>query len=220
MFSITAPQCEANSAEPPSILIIVPNAPDELEISMGNIKAGRTNKAFESYYTFYRTDIKSTNNTLRFTTSSRSFEITINVPLASYNNIFTLDLDNQTLAPGKSLSRSIILPSLRIILTLVIEGIVFFLFGYRKKKSWLIFIIVNLLTQGILNILLAGNYSPLNNYLIFSLIAGEIVVFIVEIIAFLILINEHGRLRTASFVILANLSSLIAGGYLITVLPV
>jgi len=56
--------------------------------------------------------------------------------------------------------------------------------------------------------------------LVFSLIGGEIVVFIVEIIAFLILVNEHGRLRTASFVVLANLLSLIAGGYLITVLPV
>jgi hypothetical protein len=105
-------------------------------------------------------------------------------------------------------------------LTLIIEGIVFFLFGYRRKRSWLVFIIVNLVTQGILNIWLAGNYSPLNNYLIFSLIGGEIVVFIVEIIAFLILVKEHGRLRTASFVVLANLLSLIAGGYLITVLPV
>lgn len=209
----------ANSAEPPSILIIVPKAPKDLEINMGTIKALRTDKAFESYYTFYSRDLKSADTTLRFTTSSKSLEITINVP-PTYNNIFTLDLKNETLSPGKSLSRSIALPSLRIILTLIIEGIVFFLFGYRKKKSWLVFIIVNLITQGILNIVLAGNLSPLNSYLIFDLIGGEIVVFIVEIIAFLSLVDEHGRLRTALFVILANSLSLIAGGYLITVLPV
>jgi hypothetical protein len=220
MAGIIGPPCFANSAEPPSILIIVPNAPKDLEISLGNVKAGRRDKAIESYYTFSRYDIKSTDNTLRFTTSNKSFEITVNVSRPSYNNIFTLNLKNQTLSPGKSLSRSITLPSLRVILTLIIEGIVFFLFGYRRKRSWLVFIIVNLVTQGILNIWLAGNYSPLNNYLIFSLIGGEIVVFIVEIIAFLILVKEHGRLRTASFVVLANLLSLIAGGYLITVLPV
>jgi len=164
--AIIGPPCFANSAEPPSILIIVPHAPDDLDINLGNVKAGRRDKAFESYYTFYRSDIKSTDNTLRFTTSSRNFEITVNVSLPSYNNIFTLNLKNQTLSPGKSLSRSIALPSLRVILTLIIEGIVFFLFGYRRKKSWLVFITVNLVTQGILNIWLAGNYSPLNNYLI------------------------------------------------------
>jgi hypothetical protein len=35
MAGIIGPPCFANSAEPPSILIIVPNAPKDLEISLG-----------------------------------------------------------------------------------------------------------------------------------------------------------------------------------------
>lgn len=219
---VITPVSYANAAEPPSILIIVPNAPTDLEISIGpdNIKAHRTDKVIESYFTFYRYDLKTADYTLQVTTGGQTFEITLNAPLNSYNNIFTLDLKGQTLTPGKSLSREISLPSLRIILTLIIEAAVFYLFGYRKKKSWLIFLVVNLITQGVLNVWLSSSITPLESYIIFSLIFGEILVFIVEMIAFLIFINEHSRLETALYVIVANVASLFAGGYLITHLPV
>jgi hypothetical protein len=213
--------CYANSAEPPSILIIVANAPDDLDISIGpeNIQAHRTDKGLESYFTFYSSDLKYSDYTVKVTTGDGTFEMTLDTPLASYNNIFTLDLDSRTLSPGKSLSRSISLLALRILSTLLIEAIVFYLFGYRRKESWLIFLIINLITQGVLNIWLNGSFTPLDSYIIFSMIFGEILVLIVEMIAFLIFVKEHHRLRIASYVIIANLLSLVAGGYLITVLP-
>jgi hypothetical protein len=222
MSCVNTAVCYANAGEPPSILIIVPNAPGDLEISIGpeNIKAHRIDKAFESYFTFYRFDLRFTDYRVNVTTKDRTFEIVLDTPLESYNNIFTLDLEKRTLIPGKLLSRHITLISLRVVLTLIIEAIVFFLFGYRRKKSWLIFLIINLFTQGLLNIWLSGSTTPLESYIIFSLIGGEMLVFIVEMIAFLIFVNEHHRLRTALYVIMANLLSSIAGGYLITVLPV
>ncbi len=222
MSYVNAPVCYANSAVPPSILIIVPNAPNDLKISIGseNIEARRTDKVIESYYTFYRGDLKYAEYTVKVTTADRTFEILLDTPLKSYDNIFTLDLERQTLTSGESVSRSIALPSLRIILTLIIEAIVFFLFGYRRKRSWLVFLIINLLTQGVLNIWLAGSTNPLDSYIIFSLIRGEMLVFIVEMIGFLIFVNEHHGLRTILYVMAANLLSLFVGGYLITVLPV
>jgi hypothetical protein len=131
-----------------------------------------------------------------------------------------LDLNNKTITPGKSLLRSISLPSLRIILTLIIEAIVFYLFGYRKKKSWLVFLIVNLFTLGFLNILLSVDSNPVNSYIVFNLILLEILVFIIEMVTFLIFVKEHGRLLAFLYVIVANAASLFAGGYLITHLPV
>ncbi|MFC1930443.1 hypothetical protein ACFLWE_00935 [Chloroflexota bacterium] len=220
MAFVSTSVCYANAGPPPSILIIVPNAPADLEISIGNTKANRTDKVIESYYAFYSRDLKSTYYTVNVTTKDHTFEIILDAPLESYNNIFTLDLERQTLTPGESLSRSISLTSIRVILTLIIEGIVFFLFGYRKKKSWLIFLILNLVTQGYLNIWLDNTTTPLESYIVLTLIVGEILVFIVEMLALLIFVREHGRLRIASYVITANLLSLIAGGYLITVLPV
>ena len=221
LFGVYTPACYANSAEPPSILIIVPGAPDDLEIRMGeNILANRIeHKEFESLYTFYSYQLKTADYVVTVTTGGKTFEIKLDAPLKTYNNIYTLDLKNQKLTPGKSLSRSVSRVSIRVILTLIIEAIVFLLLGYRKKKSWLIFLIVNLLTQGILNIWLNG-YTPfVSSYLLFSLILGELLVFIVEMIVFLVFIKEHRRWRTALFVIIANLLSLIAGAYFMVILP-
>ncbi|SKC82187.1 hypothetical protein [Maledivibacter halophilus] len=225
LMSIVAPLiCYGNSAEPPSILIIVPNAPDNLEISIESDneykKAGKSNKANETYYTFYLRDLKNTKEyNLKISTGSNTFEILLDQPLKTYRNIFTLDLKNQRLIPGKSLSRSIVLLSSRVILTLIIEALIFFVFGYRQKRSWYIFLIINLLTQGVLNIWLNG-FFPLDSYIILALIFGEIFVFIVESLAFLTFIKEHSRLRTILYVLLANILSLIAGGYIITIMPI
>ena len=126
--------CYANSAEPPSILIIVPNAPDDLEITIGSggtysenntySKAKKTDKVIESYYTFYHNDLKITDEyILKINTGGRNFEIAFERPLKTYDSIFTLDLGSQTLTPGKVLTRSIVLVSVRIMLTLILEKI-------------------------------------------------------------------------------------------------
>ncbi|MBU7006064.1 hypothetical protein [Phosphitispora fastidiosa] len=221
---VYTPTCYGNSAEPPSILIIVSNAPDDLEISIksGNeyIKANKTDKVIETYYTFYSHEIRTASNyTLKVSTENSSFDVLLDQPTKLYNNIFTFDLKNKTLAPGKLFSRSAFLVSLRTTLTLLIEAMVFWLFGFREKKSWIVFLIINLITQGALNVWLNGS-TPLESYVILTLLFGEILVFFIETMALLTLITEHNRIRTFSYVILANLLSLFAGGYIITILPV
>lgn len=215
------PTCYANSAEPPSLIIIVPNAPDDLEIYIGSSDfMNKTDKIIETYYTYYDRNLRSNQQySLHVTSGDGTFEFVFREQLKEYNNIFTLDLQNQTLTPGKTISRSIRLVALRIALTLLIEALVFLFFGYRKLKSWIAFLLINLLTQGALNIWLNG-FNPLDGYLIAVLIFGEFLVFMVEIAAFSLLVKEHRSLRTISYVLLANLLSLIVGGYVITILPI
>jgi hypothetical protein len=199
-----------------------------LEISIENqtIKGRRTDNFIESYFAFYAFDLKSNWDNVTVTTGGKTFEVSLGSDIAQkplYTNVFTLDLVSHTLTPGKpSLLRSVSLLSLQVILTLIIEGIVFFLVGYRKKRSWLVFLILNLLTQGILYAWLAQihQWPPNNIYIINELIFGEILVFVVEMVGFLVFINEHSRSRTAGYVLSANLASLIAGSYIIMALPV
>jgi len=99
------------------------------------------------------------------------------------------------------------------------EGIIFWLFRFRQKRSWYIFLAINLVTQGVLNILL-NSKGLMPSYLIFSLILGELFVFAAEMIAFPIFIKEHKKSRILIYAFIANLISLIAGGYIISVLPV
>jgi len=136
--------CYGNSAEPPSILIIVPNAPEDLEVSIGsgntNMMANIRDKVIEKYYAFYSSELRIAKDyTVRVSTRESSFEIVLEKPLKKYNNIYTLNLADKTLKPGKLLSRSIILVSMRIIMTLAIEAIIFWLFGFRNKSHGLYF---------------------------------------------------------------------------------
>ncbi|MBU5677647.1 hypothetical protein KQI88_14595 [Alkaliphilus sp. MSJ-5] len=230
IISILIPNTSyGNSAEPPSILIIVPNAPNDLEVSARTgdnvIKGREINKLIETHYTFYNSQIKMASRhkdidyIFTISTGDISYEIALEKPVASYNNIYTLDLDAQILTPGKLLSRSILLVAMRIILTLIIEGIVFWKFGFRNKESWIAFIIINLITQGALNIWING-FDPSSSYMIFSLILAEIIIFITEMILFPIFVKEHSKSKKAAYVFIANIVSLIAGGYIITILPI
>jgi hypothetical protein len=112
------------------LLIIVPNAPPDLEISIGGIKASREDRPFESYYTVNYLSLKSTDYILRAKTGDKNLEFELGTTTGLLSALFTLDLEKQTLTPGKMLSRDIALISLRVILTLLVEGLVFFLFDH------------------------------------------------------------------------------------------
>lgn len=213
----------SNSAEPPSLIIIVRNAPEDIVITnMETGKEGQQRKtAWETYYAFYNRDFEDKNEiTLLVSGKGKSYVQKVGKEyLKGYNSIITLNYANETITTGKLLSRSVILVTLRVILTLIIEGFVFFIFRYGNKRSWLAFLIINLLTQGFLNIQLNG-LSPYVSYRILNLIFLEFFVFVTEISGFVIFVREHSRLRAILYVLTANLVSLILGGWLITVMPV
>jgi len=215
----------ANSAEPPSLVILVNNPPDDLSIVLvsneNQAEAIVRRVAWEGYYVYYSRDMQSSDEyTFKITTKGESFECTLGAPLKQYNNVFTLDVSNRELTPGKYPFRSVLLVSIRLLLTLLLEGIIFWLFRFRQKRSWLIFLAINLVTQGALNILLNSGGSLMPSYLIIGLIIGEFFVFAAEMIAFPVFIKEHKKSRILIYVFIANLISLIAGGYIISVLPV
>jgi len=235
LFSILIPAMPvnvlANAAEPPSLVIIVVNPLEDLSIKMvsdGKVTEAKVRQSgWERYYVFYRRDMEPDSvYTFSAVTNGESFDFVIDKPLKYYNNIYTLDLSRREITEGKYPFRSAILVSVRVIITLVLEGIVFWLFGFRQKRSWLTFLCVNLVTQGILNIWLNNIVpSPVAGYLVISLFIGEFFVFIAEIVMFPILLKENRNwrfrtLRILLYVLFANIVSLVAGSYIITNLPV
>lgn len=214
-----ASPCYANSPPPPSVFIIVPHAPKDLVLTIGSVQPQRRDKAFESYFGFFFQHNKPANvDYLEVNTGNTTYQITL-PPLTSYTTTFTLDLKHMTLTKGASSLRPYAFASITIILTLLIEGIVFYLFGYRKKSSWIIFLVTNLITQGFLYVWLNKMvYPSYQAYTILYLIFGEFWVFIIEIFAFVIPIRERRRLETFLYVLMANLISLFAGGFLVIAL--
>ena len=112
-------------------------------------------------------------------------------------------------------------------LTLVLEGLVFLIFGYRQKRSWLVFLLVNLVTQLGVNLCIYCVASPtaLEPYAALIYLGlllytpMEILVLAAEAIAFSRLLKEHRKRRAVGYAFVANLFSWALGGALLAVLP-
>ena len=97
--------------------------------------------------------------------------------------------------------------------TLIIEGILLWLFGFRAKRDWLVFLIVNLVTQAGLHLWVAENLvvngSSAFQYLV--LLVAEVPILVVELAAYVFLLKEHSKLRRAAYAACANVASYALG---------
>lgn len=210
----------ANAAEPPSILIIVNDPPEDLILSIigesGWTDAIKTNNPLEDQFRFYNRDLaKKQPYKISVQSSQYNYSIETQGMIRLYNNIYTLDLETGTLSEGKTFYRTLRLVGLRVGLTLIIEGLIFYIMGYRQWKSWLIFLSVNLVTQFGLNLWL-NDYPPSASYLILTLIFGELFVLMAEFILIVPLVYEKRMSWNMLFVFTANTLSLFLGGWLIS----
>lgn len=232
-FLLVLPQfAMANSAEPPGITVIILNPPEDLSVSLlisheGVIKTfpmQREQRLWETYYRYYYSGSSFTRETLEqgqlsYITEGKKVALPLEgVIKQTYRNLMTLDLQAGKLLFGTSWIREAILVCLRLGLTLLLEGIIFWIFGYRDKRSWRIFLIVNVITQVALNLMIHG--PDLGSYALMFYLLAEAGVLLVEVVAFLFLLLETSKLRTIAFAATANLFSLALGSYLLLWLPV
>jgi len=215
VIALTPNVC-ANSAEPPVLTVIVYDAPYDLQIRLGlegggedaPAKMKRNNSDY--VFMFYR---GGRYEKLIVSYGGESYEVVCSWEDYRYNNVVTLNLNSKTLTVGEPAIRTVPLVILRIALTLLIEGGIFYLFGYRKKRSWIAFVIINLITQGGLNIIFLS--QNIGYMWFFAFIFTEFFVFAVEIAAFVIVLREKKPIIAAVYAFTANLASLVLGGLLI-----
>ncbi|MBO4914272.1 MAG: hypothetical protein J5449_03615 [Oscillospiraceae bacterium] len=116
-----------------------------------------------------------------------------------------------------SSSRSLLLALMWTAIALAVEGIIFWLFGYRSKKSWIMFLIINTVTQTAHHAFVSGvNVNP-SSIKVYALLIP--VLLLVEMVCFVVLIDEYSRDKTISYVVAANAASQAALGLLMSVLP-
>ena len=98
--------------------------------------------------------------------------------------------------------------------TLVMEGIVLALFGFGKqKRNWLVFFLVNLVTQSGLAVWTAHTFlcHGVSGWSVLTLLPAELVIFPAEMIAYALLLRGQPRSRAAACGFLANLFSAVLG---------
>lgn len=232
IFSLMPPfSIKSNSTLPPTIEITVMNAPEDLILTLifsggerEELRCIRDELKTVYYYFNHNEGIETYENT-KLKVSSKDYNFIFDVPsdtFVKYNNRLVLDLYEQSLKLEDRLIYMFMVILMRVILTLIIEGTLFSIYGYRQLKSWLIFLFTNLFTQGVLNYLFTVMVVPPDTRGYFSMlyVLVELFVIVFECLIFSCLVNEHSRNRGFKFAFYANLASLILGGVLIAMMPV
>lgn len=219
----------ANAAEPPGLIIIVEGAPEDMTLTLETaeepeyeIRIRRNDKSWETYFRlFYSPDSELLKGAvIRVESSEKSFTCPLSqVSGRRYNQLLTLNFQDETLTVGQRWWRQPMLTAVRVTLTLLVEGLIFFAFGFRSKRSWIVFFAVNLLTQGWLNFLINGSAFS-NGYWVIGLYLAEFVIFIAESIAFPVATKERKKWVCVLYALAANAASLIVGLLMINHLPI
>ena len=97
---------------------------------------------------------------------------------------------------------------------LLIEGALFWLFGFRDRRGWLVFLAVNTATQVGLH-LAVGSILPqagwhFLNYTL-TILIPELIIWAAEAAAYAFLLREHSRGRRVGYAFAANFASFVLG---------
>ena len=226
---LLAVPASANSAEPPGMTIIVEGAPADMSLTLELPEEGdrevyvqKAQKKWETYfYLYYPFDSDTLDGALiRVESGEKSFSCPLpESAYIRYNTLFTLNFETQTMTSGQRWWRQPALTAVRITLTLLVEGLIFFVFGFRSKRSWIVFLIVNIVTQGWLNYIINSSAFS-RGYWIVGLYLAEFVIFLAESIVFPMAVKEKKKLPCVLYTFIANAASLAVGLLLINQLPI
>ena len=155
---------------PQELTIVVINAPEDLAMQIvydGELETDgtfqieesgwRSRRAWETYYRFNLSSepqgVWSYEDITILISSAEygEFEITIPVPSWHFRRAFAirLDLETQTFSPAYSHARNLIIALCWLIPLFAIDSLVFFIFRYRNKESWRVFVRKNLIMHSI-----------------------------------------------------------------------
>lgn len=129
------------------------------------------------------------------------------------------DTENTTVTVPSTVAGYLLQFVATLVPTLLIEGILLLLFQYSWKQNWKAFLLVNLVTQGILaaasSVLNLQNGAALWNYFLF-LLPMEAAILLIELYLYAGrgLLTGHSKGRAALYAVAANLASAVLGYYL------
>ncbi len=159
----------------------------------------------------------STFKILVYFLDDQSFVISDTMEKYAFNSYYTVDFDNEPLAIENSYNytKEMTSFSIRVILTLLIEIFIAILFNLKKKHILTCIVIVNVLTQILLNVILnvthyyyGGGLSILALYLLL-----EIGIIIIEAIIYKHYFNKEGISGwvAPTYSVVANVASFLIG---------
>jgi len=225
----------AKQVRTPGLLIFVINAPKDLKLFIQFRNSAlpepqemqRTSRYWETYYNYYyqqlpgRFDEDFIGAKLIVRSSQYSYELPIprDPEMRVDKRMMSLDLKQGTLIYGEPGWRAPLSVAGRVMLTLVLEGAVFFLFGLRDKMSWLGFFILNLITHSLLSSFLVHPIEAKGDF--FMLVSYSVAIILVEAGFYYFTLREvELSPKMLLFALVANLVGFFLGNWIMPHFPV
>ena len=193
--------------------VSVEDEPDDLEMTV-KVKEKGTTSYLEAIpmedggYYFVWPSFYSNDRTLVIKTGGKEFDYEVTANMLRYGADLSFSHGEPKLTERTELMNYLPSAFACLGITLVIEGLMLFIFGYRKPRSYIVFLIANLVTQAALHTLyLTVDFGPYIKWLLLT----ELGIFIFEGLAYSLLFREHERSRAWAYALAANLASLILG---------
>lgn len=219
-FFCAAP-ASGNAAAPPHVVIIVEQAPEDLSLFIDGEEVFAQTHLMDSrtYYAFWQWyEVKEANLTLTVNQGTARQEVPLQIDPGQVYQYFALDPTTMTLASTAPADYILWDTAKRLTVTLLLEGLLFFLLGFRKKRSWTAFFLVNLATQAFLAYCFYSNFTPFHAYAGFTLILAEGLIIIVESLVMVFAVKEKTWKRRLLYAVSANVLSWWFGGWLLPLL--
>ena len=149
----------------------------------------------------------------------------------AFDSYYTLDVGQMSTEPTPAVKRSYDYTRevagliVRVILTVLIELGVAWLFGFRKKELLLLIIAANVVTQVAFNVALNVIYNAQGPWaVVFYYVVLEPVIFVIEAVVYCLLFNrfsetKHSHAKIILYALAANICSFVIGFLAAKVIP-
>lgn len=218
----------AAGTDGPCFAVLVGSAPEDLSLSLRYpAEAGHDpvvlEKDVRAWETYYRFDYHGApvnwkygmpkGTELLAETGAESFSCLLpEKEQGGQNTLFVLDLKARTLREGAPWYRHGLLTALRVVITLLLQGTIFFLFRYRSRRSALVYACFCAVVQLLLNgCLLWGTSTLFCTDMVWDLVLlsmTEFFIFIIGTAAVALLMREHSERRAIACGLAANFAAL------------
>lgn len=205
VFSFSVPAL-ANSPVPPDLAVYVEDAPEDLEMALTfNGKEEQCDlKLKENVYCFYFSNaLREENVVLRVSAGGKEYSLDVDAKMFRNGADLSFASGEPVLTARPATTLAGVL--LNVGVTLVIEFIILLIFGYRKGRTFLIFLIANLITQGLYNAYLC---FPISDK---TLLIAEAVIILIEGCIYCFTFREHTKERAWIYAVTANIASAVIG---------
>lgn len=151
----------------------------------------------------------------------------------AFYSFFTVDMkdvqtgaDNRVLTVKRTYSSLFVVFAfiMRVIITLAAEIAIALLFGFRQKKQIAVIIIINVITQLLLNLILYKVMVDMGAWFIFLYIPLELLIIFIEAVTYIIALRNPNNPRAnvadcVLYAFLGNFASFIAGALISIIFP-